>query len=192
MALIVVVMQGLTRRTRSLRSGPVQILRVGEGAGDESNEYVKNNMRKVFEAVNEVIAASSRESEVNSLTNPAFFKMRKEPIENVHAALLEHWDAIRASDKAFFIFIASLKHGVKTLKRPRDEGSVAHGVTSSAAAKRRRARKLLPVSEVEQVFERVVCRSTSTVASLSGVIDRLKQELVDARKELAELRGGIV
>lgn len=173
----------------------VQIFKVADDASEQCKKYAESHMSEIVKAANDAIASSTRESEVNSLTDPAFFKLRKEPIEHVHKSLMEQWDTIKGGDKAFFVFISSLKNGIKTVKRKRVEPVVASvkappaAAGAPAAAKKRRAVKQLAASEVEAVFDRVTSRSTLTIANLCGLVGRLQSELAEAKKELVEARG---
>ena len=120
------------------------MFKVGQKAEEASKDFVRDNLRALMDAVNDVIKRTERTSEVNSLTDPAFFKQRKEPIENVHSSFLEHWDDIKGKDKAFFVFINSLKNGIKTVKRPRPEpvkGDEETKTASSGKVSKKRARK---------------------------------------------------
>ena len=175
----------------------VQIFKVAEDASDECKKYAESHMSEIVKAANDAIASSTRESEVNSLTDPAFFKLRKEPIEHVHKSLMEQWDTIKGGDKAFFVFISSLKNGIKTVKRKRVEPvapspkapAAAPGAAAGATAvKKRRTVKQLAATEVEAVFDRVTARSTLTIANLCGLVGRLQSELAETKKELVEAR----
>lgn len=180
---------GVIRALNLDRLPYTQLLKLSEDAADDLKHYVEHNMREVFQAINAVIAASPRESTVNSLTDPAFFKMRKEPIESVHQALLKNWDAIKGGKKAFFVFIASLKSGIKTIKRSSTDHTTPSSNAGESAAKRKRSSvKKLAVHEVEEIIDKMVSRSTSTIARLCGTIDHLKREVEELRTELAESR----
>ena len=167
----------------------MQLFRVAGDASEECKTYVTNHMTEVISATNALIASSTRESEVNSLTDPAFFKHRKYPIEYVHGAILEHWDTIKDSNKTLFVVITSLKHGLKTLKRkpvapPPQEVANAAGDAANSSKKRRVSKKFA-AEEVEAAVESVSTRACAMIANLCGVIESLKSELSSARKELS-------
>jgi len=167
----------------------MQLFRVAGDASEECKTYVTNHMTEVISATNALIASSTRESEVNSLTDPAFFKHRKYPIEYVHGAILEHWDTIKDSNKTLFVVITSLKHGLKTLKRkpvapPPQEVANAAGEAANSSKKRRVSKKFA-AEEVEAAVESVSTRACAMIANLCGVIESLKSELSSARKELS-------
>lgn len=157
------------------------MFRVPGTADDDAKEYVRTHMTKLFDATNDVIAATPRKSDVKSLTDPAHFKQRKEPLENVHGAILQHWDDLKG-DKALFVFIISRKFGTKTVKRPR---APAANEPPALDGKRRKVRKLLPVGEVDDVVRGMVDRCGTTVTRMCAVIRKLRQELSDARAEVA-------
>jgi len=167
----------------------MQLFRVAGDASEDCKTYVSSHMTEVINATNALIAASSRESEVNSLTDPAFFKHRKFPIEYVHGALLEHWDTIKDSNKTLYVVITSLKHGLKAVKRkpvapPPPEVANAQGESANPSKKRRVSKKLV-AEEVEAAVEGVTTRACAMIANLCGVIETLKTELSCARKELS-------
>ena len=171
----------------------MQLFRVAGDASEECKTYVTNHMTEVISATNALIASSTRESEVNSLTDPAFFKHRKFPIEYVHGAILEHWDTIKDSNKTLFVVITSLKHGIKTIKRkpvapPPQEVANAPG-ESANPNKKRRVSKKLAAEEVEAAVESMSTRACAMIANLCGVIENLKTELSCARKELTRSRS---
>jgi hypothetical protein len=178
----------------------VQVFQVADNADDECKQYAESHRDEVIKAVNDAISATQRESQVDSLTDPAFFKLRKEPIEHVHKALMDNWDTIKGSDKALFVFISSLKNGIKTIKRKKiklikkecgaDATLEAGEEAASGASKRRRVagRKMLSASDVEAIVERVTARSAITIANLCGVVERMQTELLACRKELDAAR----
>ena len=152
--------------------------------GDAAKEYVRDHIHELFRAANEVIAATPRKGDVKSLTDPAHFKQRKEPIENVHKAILDNWDDLKR-DKALFVFIISLKFGIKTVKRARAPAPDAADDAPIVDGKRRKVRKQLVVAEVDEVLRTMVDRCGTTVAKLCAVIRRLRQELSDAQVHAA-------
>ena len=161
-----------------------QVFRVPEDADDSAKEYVRTHMHELFEATNGVIATTPRKGDVKSLTDPAHFKQRKEPIENVHAALMNNWDDLK-SGTTLFVFIVSLKHGTRVAKKRARDGDAA-----PLESKRRKARKQLATSEVEQVVADMVGRCGTTVAKLCAVIRKLRHELSEARAEAAAANAG--
>lgn len=172
--------------------------------GDDTKQYISKNMHPLFDAANTIIASAERVSEVKSLTDPTHFNLRKQPIENVHSFLLSAWDTLKTDNKGFYVFISSLKHGVKTVKRQREDQENEDPAKESVAApedidgapsgdlankkSRKKARKPT-ASGPEQAVERAMARCAPAIERMCSTVEKLRRELEQACEDLKSARA---